>query len=321
MMDKSDKSLSRAWLLLCCAMVCGCLVVATPCFVAAAQNDAKKQKNKKEDFKVEIKTTEPEVRDVRWQLIFDAPTNVHTLLPSTPKVFAQGLYHAWGYKVNSTRVYIANYNQMLVSVSLVEVDKPERYLSKQLSRQSQMKAASSTNNVTVDGVEGTEIKQTFTSGATFTTRYFINANYVIKHEVASRNATDAVAAQCLRDFGFGKAESLKESKLPLLDNALLLGAPIIENKEAITQKAVLAFTTEPPYTEKARKHQVQGKVRLRAVLSASGEVKDVQVLEELPHGLTESAVEAAQAIGFLPAMKDGKNVSQYQVFTFHFSMY
>jgi TonB family protein len=93
------------------------------------------------------------------------------------------------------------------------------------------------------------------------------------------------------------------------------------NQKDVTQRAVISFKPEPGFTEEARKNNVTGIVRLRAVLSASGEVTNVSVIKGLPSGLTEKAISAARQIKFRPAQKDGHTVSQYIVLEYNFNIY
>jgi TonB family protein len=89
----------------------------------------------------------------------------------------------------------------------------------------------------------------------------------------------------------------------------------------VTRKALITGKPEPAFTEGARKFEVTGVVRLRAVLSKTGEVTNINVVKYLPHGLTEKAVEAARGIRFTPAQKDGRAVSQYVVLEYNFNIY
>jgi len=73
-------------------------------------------------------------------------------------------------------------------------------------------------------------------------------------------------------------------------------------------------------TEKARKNNVSGVVRLRAVLNFSGEVTDISVIKGLRDGFTEEAAAAARRIKFTPAEKDGRKVSQYVVLEYKFNV-
>lgn len=89
----------------------------------------------------------------------------------------------------------------------------------------------------------------------------------------------------------------------------------------VAKRAVLNERPEPDYTEEARLNDVEGVVRLRAVLSSSGRVTNISVVRGLPDGLTEKAIAAARLIKFTPAQKDGRPVSQYVVIEYHFTIY
>lgn len=89
----------------------------------------------------------------------------------------------------------------------------------------------------------------------------------------------------------------------------------------VARKAVIVFKPEPGYTEKARKNDVEGVVRLKMVLGADGRVSDIVLVKKLPDGLTERALLAAQHILFIPAQKDGRRVSQWITVEYSFNIY
>ncbi|MDE2849637.1 MAG: VWA domain-containing protein [Acidobacteriota bacterium] len=60
------------------------------------------------------------------------------------------------------------------------------------------------------------------------------------------------------------------------------------------------------YTDEAIQAGVEGVVGLGVSIDEEGCVVEVEVLERLPHGLTESAVEAMRRAVFRPAMEDGE---------------
>ncbi len=86
------------------------------------------------------------------------------------------------------------------------------------------------------------------------------------------------------------------------------------------KKAVLILKPEPGYTEEARRYNVQGTVRLRVVLSSDGQVKDLYIVQSLSHGLTFMAMQAVLKIKFVPAMKDGRPVSQFATIEYSFNL-
>jgi TonB family protein len=89
----------------------------------------------------------------------------------------------------------------------------------------------------------------------------------------------------------------------------------------VTRKALIVSKPEPGFTEEARKENVTGVVRLRAVLSSSGAVTNISVVKGLPGGLTEKAISAARNIRFQPAQKDGRTVSQFVILEYNFNIY
>jgi TonB family protein len=89
----------------------------------------------------------------------------------------------------------------------------------------------------------------------------------------------------------------------------------------VTQKVRILEKKEPTYTESAREFSVEGTVVLRAVFSKSGEVTNLQIVRKLPHGLTQRAIEAARAIRFEPAIKDGHPVSMWMELQYNFNFY
>src|SRR5215211_570375 len=95
----------------------------------------------------------------------------------------------------------------------------------------------------------------------------------------------------------------------------------IFKQNEVTRKAVITFKPEPGFTEDARKNNVTGVVRLRAILHASGGIQGISVVKGLPDGLTEKAISAARQIRFTPAEKDGRSVSQYVVLEYNFNIY
>jgi TonB family protein len=103
------------------------------------------------------------------------------------------------------------------------------------------------------------------------------------------------------------------------------GAPVDYSKpfkpSEVTKKALVTFKPEPGFTEWARRFNVTGVVRLRAVLHSSGTVQNISVVKSLPHGLTRKALDALKQVRFVPAQKDDRVVSQYAVFEYNFNIY
>lgn len=78
--------------------------------------------------------------------------------------------------------------------------------------------------------------------------------------------------------------------------------------------------TPPQYTEEARKEGVQGLVILQALINEQGLVEDVEVVQRLPLGLTEAAIESLRQWTFEPATLDGEPVAVFYNLTFNFRL-
>jgi TonB family protein len=97
------------------------------------------------------------------------------------------------------------------------------------------------------------------------------------------------------------------------------GINAFEPKEVDT-RAQLLTRPEPKYTEDARRVGARGVVILKVLLSAEGTIDRIRVLRPLPFGLTESAIRAACALKFKPAIKAGQPVSQWMKMEYGFSL-
>ena len=75
------------------------------------------------------------------------------------------------------------------------------------------------------------------------------------------------------------------------------------------------------YTDAARINNVEGKVRLKVVLLASGHVGSITVVDDLPDGLTDQAIEAARNLRFEPATKGGVKVTKVITIDYGFTIY
>jgi TonB family protein len=85
-------------------------------------------------------------------------------------------------------------------------------------------------------------------------------------------------------------------------------------------KAQVTARPEPGYTREARRVGVQGVVILKVLLLPNGKIDRVRVVRRVPFGLTENAIRAACEIKFKPAMKAGKEVSQWVTLEYVFRL-
>ena len=82
----------------------------------------------------------------------------------------------------------------------------------------------------------------------------------------------------------------------------------------------ILFKQKAAYTEEARQNGVRGSVTLSIVFGADGNIYNVQVIQGLPQGLTETAIEAAKKIKFRPAIKNGTPVNVRMQVVYEFNL-
>jgi periplasmic protein TonB len=88
-----------------------------------------------------------------------------------------------------------------------------------------------------------------------------------------------------------------------------------------TLKPTILHRERAKYTEEARHNKVEGAVLLTIVFGADGRIHDIRTVRGLPHGLTETSIEAARKIRFHPAVENGKPVSVRATLEFSFALY
>ena len=81
---------------------------------------------------------------------------------------------------------------------------------------------------------------------------------------------------------------------------------------------VLKERVDPKYTSVALKRGISGQVILNLLISETGDVIDVKVIQELSGGLTEETVNAVRQWKYEPAMKDGQAVKVWKRITITF---
>ncbi|HEY5885760.1 MAG TPA: energy transducer TonB [Pyrinomonadaceae bacterium] len=96
------------------------------------------------------------------------------------------------------------------------------------------------------------------------------------------------------------------------------GQRTIYGASEVDKKAKLVDTPVAVYTSEALQANARDEVRLRLVLAADGTIRNMFPIKSAGHGLTESAVIAAQQIKFEPALKDGRPVSQFVTLVYEF---
>ena len=112
------------------------------------------------------------------------------------------------------------------------------------------------------------------------------------------------------------ASTLAQERGPEASGETCAG-PVYKHAD-VSRRATFNSRPSPALTDEAISHALRGQVVLSAVLCKTGRVTDIQVMEGLPFGVTERAVEAVRQAMFSPAEKDGQPVSVTTRFVFKF---
>jgi TonB family protein len=151
--------------------------------------------------------------------------------------------------------------------------------------------------------------------------------YVTKKRGYAVAIVQAVNDVPLRDY-FLSTFSLTETEAPIggPSTSSSTAPPQFNSNEIAggkqtTRKPVLVSKPEPSYTEEARNAGITGTVVLRVIFSSTGEVTNIRVVNGLSKGLTETAIEAARHVTFIPGTKDGAFISYWMELQYNFGLY
>ena len=203
-------------------------------------------------------------------------------------------------------------NNTLFLVESYEGDRPKDLLKILMSGR---RGITGIADVELNGVKGKEFTHDI-EGLSFKGRYFATKKHAYVVEGAKRGAYDQSIDHFLNSFIL---EHHPGGVLPL-------GASATDNDEVfpsreLDAKAIVLFKLPASYTDEGRSRKLRGTIVVDAVFRATGEVTDIHVRRGLGGGLDEQAIEATKAVAFVPAVKDGKPVSQRLMLEYSFNIY
>lgn len=212
--------------------------------------------------------------------------------------------------------YKAFMGDVLFMVESYEGDRP-----KELARMALVsrRGLSYGAGVELNGYNGQEFTQE-NEGFLVKGRAFATKNHFYIVEAATRGSSSPAMDEFLVSFRLEPPGSIQPatavSPTPVVDSA-----DEVFKAQEVSTKAIIISRMPATYTDQARAHKIGGRVVLEAVLRSTGDISDIEVRSDLPGGLTEQSIEATKAIIFLPALKDGKPVSQRIIVEYNFNIY
>lgn len=153
------------------------------------------------------------------------------------------------------------------------------------------------------------------------TQVFATKKHFYRIQAFGATAADPRVQHFFSSLTFGKSEGIEVIDGPGTPFESTDGSVRVFGAVSVDRKCLIILKPEARYTEAAREKNISGTVVLKAAFSANGSVVNIQVIEGLPEGLTEQAVEAIKMIKFIPAMKEGKLVSMWMQLAYTFELY
>jgi len=178
--------------------------------------------------------------------------------------------------------------------------------------------------VNCDDVTGKQYTSNYPLGGVV--QFFATKKHFYRIQAFGATAADARVQRFFSSLTFGKSEGIEVIDGPgtpfePTDGSVQIPAASVFGARSVDLKSMILMKPEARYTEAAREKQVVGTVVLKAAFSANGSVVNIQVIQGLPEGLTEQAIEAIKMIKFIPAMKEGKRVSMWMQLAYTFELY
>ena len=277
----------------------------------------------------QAQTPEPQAKQAElstWKTYNVKDDKVSASLPTHPAMTTNTSYQRPGNTKLTDRMVGAYADGVVYSIYSYENPEPRISLNDFVVRERGTDGGNVKNvrDVNLDRYAGTEYS-TVNNGLPQTTQFFATKDRHYKFSATGAPADDPGVKQF---FSSIKLDSTGEVEVSDGHGILLPGPPVETGitpalfvGRQVDTKARLVMKPEPSYTDEARQKTVVGTVILKVVFASNGAVVNIRTAQQLPHGLTEQAIGAARKIKFIPAVKDGKNVSMWMQLEYNFNLY
>jgi hypothetical protein len=237
------------------------------------------------------------------------------LFPESPRLTVGKRFFGDRQRDHKFHRYTVFSAHVLFVVESYEGDKPKDLMRIAMSGRRGLRIGAA---IELNGYKGNEFTQEV-EGISFKGKYFTTKKHFYIVEAGKRETSSPMMDEFLDSFSLEQhlAKAPAGAPLGLTDDP----AEKVFSARDVSTKAIILSKLPATYTDPARDRMIGGKVVLEAVLRATGDVGDIYIRSELPGGLTEQSIAATKAIIFLPALKDGKAVSQRVLLEYNFNIY
>ena len=256
-----------------------------------------------------------------------APWSLYTIkgekftvgFPKVPAIQTSNETRSQPQKDRQRRVLKASSLGVVYTVHVVDNPKPrlslEAFIQEQATANTDKLTAE--RDLTLDGASGKALVYPDGNGMV---QFFAKGDRLYEARAYGAPLDDPRIKTFFHYLSLKKTEKSFEVSESVQSGSYTLSEGIYTGKNVDT-KARLISKPEPMYTTKARSKKITGTVILKCIFAADGTVTNIYIFAGLPYGLTEQAIEAARKIKFIPATKDGKNVSMWMQLEYNFNLY
>ena len=266
--------------------------------------------------------------DQEWERYRSAKEGFSVLFPEWPSVVNRGQYRSAPVRgAHNYAAYGEGIVYFVICFDNPDHEKPlDYFLEIQLRvselRNSEISDGTETSNGSSKGKQYSLKKYDFRKSFSYpgVLRLYETKNRVLAVVAIGKDETDPSVGRFLQSLEISEKPDGKDigSGATYADAAPRVDSPVMSNE--VSRKVMILIKPEPQYTEDARHRKLRGGVVLKAVLSSSGKVTNLQVVSGLPE-LAQSAIDVARKIYFIPAVKDGRFISTFVELQYNFSIY
>jgi TonB family protein len=265
--------------------------------------------------------------DQQWERFRSVKEGFSVLFPGQPGVISRGQYRKA--PVRGARNYAA-YSDGVVYFLIVfdnpDHEKPVQYfLESQLSvtelRDTEVSAGKEISHGSFNGQQYSLKKYDYRKSFSYpgVLRLYETKNRVLALMAVGKDETDSSVERFLQSLEISEKPDGKD----IGSGGTNAGSPNADTPvlpSEVSRRVLILVKPAPQYPEEARYRKLRGTVVVKGVLSSKGGVTDLRVVSGLPE-LAQSALDAAQKIYFIPAVKDGRFISTFVHLEYNFDIY
>jgi hypothetical protein len=254
------------------------------------------------------------LQDSDWQSLAPTGEEFSVLMPPLSDAYRGMRYMSLGYEGQTVKVHIyrALTDQALFVIQSYEASNLKNLLRDIIRPNREL---SFERDVKLSGFKGKSFTRvgltTFGKG-----QYFITKKHLYIIEAVRRDGDDPVLDKFLNSVNLGDF-----NPATTLNVQPPTRPEVVVKSKDLTRKAAILWKPIPTFDEASRRREESGRISVIALLSANGNVGEVELRSGLGFGLNAQAIETANEIIFLPAEKDGRYVSQRVMVEYEFQIF